>query len=126
MRQNYENRLRVLLSGDHTRRLFTSTGLLVASGLARVVIGGRGPYVEFDDSQVVMASLRPAPVRHYYYDEWRTVDQANLKFYHQRAVVDYADYRIGMWYATPFELFDESGVALIEPVRKQASPTLFD
>lgn len=108
----------VPVSGNPSFPLFTSSRLHVARGFCRVVIGGRGPYVEFNDAQVVVESLNPVEVVHYYYDEWRSADQSKLKFYRQKYRVDYADYKPGMWYATPFELFDSHGVVLIEPARK--------
>lgn len=130
MSLDYESRLRVPLFGDPTKRLFTSSGLLLATGFVRVVIGGRGPYVEFNDSQVSLGGMTQVPIQHYYYDEWRTADSARLKLYHQKRTVDYADYLPGMWYATPFELFNDVGTVLIEPAARRKTeeppPTLFD
>src|ERR1035437_1075339 len=104
--RDYAHRLLVPISGDPLFPLYTSTHLLVATGFARVVIGGRGPYVEFADGQVIHGALLQAEISHYYYNEWRTDDAANLKFYHQKFTVDYADYLVERWYATPFELYD--------------------
>jgi hypothetical protein len=115
--EDYARRLIVPVSGDASFPLFTSSGLHVARGFRRVVIGGRGPYVEFDDPLVVVESLAPVDAVHHYYDEWRSADRSRLKFYRQKHRVDYADYVPGMWYATPFELFDSSGDVLIVPVR---------
>jgi hypothetical protein len=39
--------------------------------------------------------------------EWRTKDQSNVKVYEQSRTVDYADYRVGLFYISPFDLFVE-------------------
>jgi hypothetical protein len=132
--QDYTNRLRVPVTGCPSVDLRTSSGTLVATGFVRVVLGSRGPYVEFDDLQLVLSNLAvPESQKHrlgssaFYYDEWRTVDDASVKFYHQKSVVDYADYRPGMWYASPFDLYLDDGKPLIEPLRKpEPPPSLFD
>lgn len=113
---NYENRINIPLSGDLDCKLFTSSRTLLSIGFSRVVIGGRGPYVEFNDRQIILETLEHIDGEHYYYDEWRTKDASHLKLYHQIYTVNYADYAPGMWYATPFELFDIQGKVLIEPL----------
>jgi hypothetical protein len=37
--------------------------------------------------------------------EWRTKDQSNVKVYEQSKTVDYADYKVGLYYISPFDLF---------------------
>src|ERR1019366_10060851 len=44
---DYQARLRIPVDGDPAMRLFTRSGTLAADGYLRVVIGGRGPYIEF-------------------------------------------------------------------------------
>ena len=108
--------------------MFTRTGLQVAKGYSRIVIGGRGPYVEFSDD-LIDASVLFVPKDQEYrlthraslYDEWRTNDSANVKFYHQKGTVGYANYLVKMWYASPFDLYDSSGTVLIDPIRKNQS-----
>lgn len=136
---DYHSRLRVPVEGNPKFKLFTKTGVQVAKGFCRVVIGGRGPYVEMDDYQIMMVNLfvpkdqmhRVSNPQKYYYEEWRTNDAAYLKLYYQKATVDYADYRVGMWYATPFELYGEDGIVLIDPIKKSSlsannEPSIFD
>jgi hypothetical protein len=92
---------------------FTYSGTLIARGYTRVVFGGRGPYVEFSTEQIVQAALVVPELErwrftssnpHFYYWEYRSNDPSNVKVYLQRRLVDYADYRVGMWYISPFEL----------------------
>jgi hypothetical protein len=54
---SYEKRLRIPLSGNDYARFETNTGLHVATGYTRVVIGGRGPYIEFLPGHLVWDSL---------------------------------------------------------------------
>jgi len=117
--QAYQNRLSVPLEGA-TIPLFTKTGLQVCSQYERIVIGERGAYVEIKrenltqyryiphDQEWRTESIRP------YYHEYRTSDAANIKIYHQQKRVDYADYRLAMFYISPFDLYTADGKVLIE------------
>lgn len=117
MRTDYRTRLSVPLAGDDTTRFRTRSGALLATGYSRVVIGARGPYVEFDARHLDVALLEEANAPHTYYVELRsTVD--NVKVYAQLLPVGYADYVPGMFYVSPFELFDDSGRPLIVPRRR--------
>jgi hypothetical protein len=57
--------------------------------------------------------------------EWRAKDQSNVKVYDQKRTVEYADYRVGLIYVDPLDLFVEG-----EPVitklekRKSRSPSV--
>ena len=89
----------------------TKSGLEVATGFTRIVHGGRGDYAEFLPEQIVLANLHIPPDEQWrlnssvaYYNEYRSNDNACIKFYHQKRTVKYADYRMNMWYALPSEL----------------------
>ena len=58
MPTNSQDRLRIPLEGNDHTRFETSTGLHVATGYTRVVIGGRGPYIEFLPGHLIWGSLR--------------------------------------------------------------------
>ncbi len=82
------------------------SGEVIATENIRVVHGERGSYVEFSDGQMVMDNLhipadqqwrQDAKYNYVFYDEWRT-NTENVKVYHQRKSVGYADYQVGMWY----------------------------
>ena len=79
----------------------TRSGLIIARGYLRVVIGERGPYLEFDDTQILKDNAyipedqkwrKRGQYSYVYYDEYRTIDACFVKLYKQRRVVDYADY----------------------------------
>jgi hypothetical protein len=83
--------------------------ILVATGSGHVVVGARGPYVEFRRDQMVMGNLTQVVglcphhnQRHKYFHEWRALD--NTMIYEQRQTVSYANYRIGYFYAAPSDL----------------------
>ena len=92
----------------------TKGGFLVASGFSRVVPGGRGAYVEFLYQQIKVETLfvpqdqlwrlkgPSSPLA--YYIEYRTSD--NVKVYHQKKRVDYADYIPDRYYISPVHLKD--------------------
>lgn len=105
--------------------LFTADRTLVCGGYERIVIGGRGPYVEIADVQLNGSSLVvPAEEKHrlgndiFYYDEYRTTDDSYVKVYHQKKLVSYAEYKIGFYYVDPADLFLENGTpVLVRPTK---------
>jgi hypothetical protein len=98
MSTNYQDRLRIPLEGNDFTRFETETGLHVATGYTRIVLGGRGPYIEFLPGHLIWDSLQMPDEEKYrlehpwkdkvFYVEWRTKDQSNVKVYEQRNSVD--------------------------------------
>jgi hypothetical protein len=125
MATDYRARLKLpaeaIDQGSPDMPLLTRSGLLVAAGFTRIVIGGRGPYVEFTDEQIVPQAFHWVRTGAFY-SEYRTNDVENVKAYYQHGRVDYADYRPGLWYVSPFDLAFEGGGTLIDPLprRKRA------
>ncbi|MFA5790625.1 MAG: hypothetical protein WC976_06165 [Caldisericia bacterium] len=125
---DYDKRLNVPLTGLSNINLFTKAGLLIATAYERIVIGGRGPYVEFLSEHIIAASFRVPKEQAYrlttdyvYYVEYRTNCISNVKAYFQRRVVNYADYRIGRWYVSPFNIVNAADVPLISPLRRKVT-----
>jgi len=127
---SYDKRLGIPLSGDNNTRFETSTGLHVATCYTRVVIGGRRPFIEYLPTHLIWDSLHiPDEQKHrkehpwkdrVYYVEWRTKDASRVKVYEQSRPVDYADYKVGLFYISPFDLFIE-GEAVITKLEKRRS-----
>jgi len=127
---SYEKRLRIPLSGDDHTRFGTKTGVHVATGYTRVGIGQRGPYIEFLPGHLIWDSLQMPDEEKYrlehpwkekvFYVEWRTKDQSNVKVYDQKRTVEYADYKVGLFYISPFDLFVE-GEPVITRLEKKKS-----
>ena len=125
MAQDYRARLLIPEAGDPAMKLFTRAGTLIADGYVRIVIGGRGPYVEFDNEQLWRSHLRVPAAEvyrfndaHVFYACYRSNDDSDVKIYWQKKPVDYADYQVGMYYASPFELVDGEGCDLVLPLKK--------
>ena len=58
MTTNYQDRLRMPLEGNDYTRFETKIGLHVATGDTTIVIGGRGPYIEFLTGHLIWDSLQ--------------------------------------------------------------------
>jgi len=123
MKKSYSERLKIPLEGSKTLQFFTKSGTHVATGYERIVIGGRGPYVEFRADQIVEENFEIPEDQEYrktdkrvYYIEARSKDESYVKLYIQKKTVAYADYKIGMLYISPFELKTEEIEELVEPL----------
>ena len=121
---SYADRLSCPVAGQKDFPLFTKSGEQVATGYSRVVIGGRGPYVEFTGKELIKENLYVPDGSLYrltsgtvYYDEYRT-NKDFVMVYSQKKPVAYADYKKGMWYVSPFDLYMADGTVLIQPLRK--------
>jgi hypothetical protein len=124
MKKTYEERLRIPLDRN-AMGLYTKSGMLVAVGYERIVIGKRGPYIEITDFELMKENFFiPADQKWRldsnicYYEEYRT-KKDNVKVYHQKKTVDYADYKIGMWYISPFDLKTANVDVLVEPLNRK-------
>jgi hypothetical protein len=92
--------------------LKTGCDTVVARKYERIVIGQRGPYVEFTTNQILCDKLFIPKNQLYrlsdpkvYYIEFRTNDSSNVKVYYQMRTVAYADYKIGSFYISPDDLY---------------------
>jgi hypothetical protein len=96
--------------------LATQTGMPVAAGYLRIVIGDYGAFVEFSPQQAIRENLKVQPGQGYRltdahyaarckYDWLTARDTSGCKIYYQRRTVPYADYRPGLLYISPYEVF---------------------
>ena len=122
--QNYAKRLRLPLEGQEDITFYTKSNTPIARGYIRVVIGGRGPYIEFAPKQIITQSFHIPENQRYrlddkrvYYIEARSKDESNVKLYFQRKTVEYADYKINMVYISPFDLTSDKYPLLIESLK---------
>jgi hypothetical protein len=93
----------------------------VATSYTRVAIGERGPYIEFLPGHSIWKNLHIPDEEKYglehpwkekvFYVEWRTKDQGNVKVYDQKRTVDYADYKVGLFYISPRALTSPRALA---------------
>ena len=130
MPSNYQDRLRIPLEGNDYTRFESETGSRVAAGYTRVVIGGRGPHIEFLPGHLIWDNLQMPDAEKYrtehpwedkvFYVEWRTKDQSNVKVYEQSRTVEYADYKVGLFYISPFDLYVEGEGVITKLERKKS------
>jgi len=99
---------------------YTKSGTPIAKNYVRVVIGDRGPYIEFTEKNMNHDALRIPDSQMWrvshggcYYIELRSTDEAYVKVYLQKRAVKYADYVVGFYYISPFELKSDKYPILI-------------
>jgi hypothetical protein len=125
---NYQDRLKISIEGDDKTNFYSKSGILIANGYNRVAIGKRGPYIEFErkhftsESKLTIPSdqvWRTKPTNLIYYLEFRICpEKDNIKVYFQKKVVDYADYKIGKFYISPFDLYLGKKKPIISKIRR--------
>lgn len=95
-------------SDGEPMHFFSSSGLLIATGYERVVVGDRGAYIEFWPDQIAKNNIFIPDHARYrltdkvcYYNEWQSKCNSKVFIYEQKKTVAYADYLIGMFYIHP-------------------------
>lgn len=91
--------------------IFLKNGTLFATEYNRIVHGERGDYVEFEKEHIVPKLVskfgnKPTDDLDIYYWWLIPVTDKNTKIYLQKKTVKYADYKIGKYYVSPYELKD--------------------
>lgn len=95
--------------------LYDLEGNLLCTGYTRIVIGDYSAFIEFSELQAAKENFIIAPGQEYRVHDkrfaehikyvWLTTKQGRkVKIYHQKKTVPYADYKIGMYYVSPFEI----------------------
>ena len=86
----------------------TLLGYPITNGITRLVVGDYGPYIEFAPEQLVapLAPKFPGPQKPWIKYVWLVHPQdARTKIYLQKRPVQYADYRPGMYYVSPDDVW---------------------
>jgi hypothetical protein len=106
----FANRLLINVEHGADLKFFSTSGVLLARGYLRVVIGKRGPYVEFSRDHIDWDAFSIPEYAKFrltnnvvFYDEYRSV-MDNVMLYFQKRTVAYADYKVGLCYISPFDL----------------------
>ena len=114
----YLSRISIPLSKNNIK-LYTKNNGIVSDGYDRIVIGKRGPYIEFNNTQLYWSQIFIPEDQFWrlestssYYIEYRTIID-NVKIYYQQKLVNYADYKIGLYYISPFDLYLDNGLCTI-------------
>lgn len=116
-RQEYEDALPDFLKNldSYNRNIFSLTGVLIANKFERIVIGDYGAFVEISDDDIIKENICIKPGEEYRINEPRYSEHVKYfwyepkegyksKLYFQQKTVDYADYKPGFWYVSPYEI----------------------
>lgn len=91
------------------------TGIKIASGYTRLVVGDYGAYLEISEDQIEFNNLyikngqewrldgQRYPNSKYYWYATDNIEGA-AKIYYQTKTVRYADYKVGYYYVSPYEV----------------------
>jgi len=118
IREDY-SRCTLIPTEGSDREFFTRSGTLIGRGYNRVVVGDYGAYVEFTHEQINKSAIidkfsrgNPKPYQKYWWMESFDID--SIKIYEQIKTVKYADYKPGMFYISPVDLYDNKGNKLYD------------
>jgi hypothetical protein len=122
---NYIERLKIPINGNNDLIFYTKSNIMLAKGYIRIVIGERGPYIEFERKNFIDFSKLQIPEsqkwrlknNNSFYIEYRSKDY--VKIYFQKRVVNYADYKIGKFYISPFDLYINNKEHIIDTLNKK-------
>lgn len=98
---------------EYKTPLYTQRGTLIANNFNRVVIGDYGAFIEIDPIDMAGYNLKVKEGQEFrYYEQYKTCkyywltakDDSNIKIYHQKGTVKYADYKKGKYYVSPYEV----------------------
>ena len=91
-----------------TTRLTTLQGYPLTNGITRMAVGDYGAYIEFAPEQLVakLATKFPDPQKPWIKYVWFVHPKdERTKIYLQKRTVQYADYRPGMYYVSPDDVW---------------------
>jgi hypothetical protein len=110
LHDDYRSRISIPLTGDN-QILSTKSGTVISHGYTRVVVGDYGAYIEMSPTQIQHANIQDRfgkrntpryPIKYW----WMVSrDHDEIKIYEQIKTVPYADYKPGMFYASPTDLY---------------------
>ena len=111
-------------------KIFTEFKELVANEYVRIVLGQRGPYVELRSIDIGLdipnGEIWRVNSQLAYYVHYRAKGRSPIKVYKQLKTVKYADYKVGMFYISPMDLFDSEGEPMLKYIpNKVGQLTLF-
>lgn len=98
--------------------IFSPSGIQISNGYERCVIGDYGAFIEIADDDIIKDNIIIKEGEEYRLNEKRYSDHVKYiwycpekgyptKIYFQKKTVNYADYKIGYWYISPYECSDK-------------------
>lgn len=106
------------VDGNPTQKLYSAYGTPISSGYKRIVIGDYGAFIEIEKAQMELQNIQCEVRQEYRINDekysknikyfWMTAkDNSHCKIYLQQKEVSYADYKVGMYYISPYEVFTD-------------------
>lgn len=100
-------------AGNENKKFYSKYGMHMATGYDRIVYGKRGAYIEFSRDNINLSSIYIPKSEEWrlnsskaFYVECRSKCSGYVKVYYQLKTVSYADYKIGKFYISPYDLKD--------------------
>jgi DNA-directed RNA polymerase subunit M/transcription elongation factor TFIIS len=115
-KKEHERALNISIKGNPKTKFYCSKCKMpIAIGYNRVVIGGRGPYIEFlKEGQIIDDNCHITNNLHKFFEEYCSNCVDKLFIYYQLKTVSYADYKVDMFYISPSLLCLEDGTPCID------------
>jgi hypothetical protein len=110
IREHFANCIPLPIGGA-SAKILNAEGTIIGNGYTRIVIGDYGAYLEFDEDQIKLTNIiqrwAGKPTRDVKYIWMQTNDEENTKVYWQQDTVDYADYKVGMYYMDVLDAYTD-------------------
>jgi hypothetical protein len=114
----YNNIPNILKINNNQFKIYSLKNTLISNMFNRIVIGDYGAFIEIDKCQIIKNNICIKHGQEYrFYDEnykynvkylWlTTIDNSDCKIYFQLKTVSYADYKIGCYYISPYDVIYE-------------------
>lgn len=115
-RDKFKLSLNIPLEGNSKEKFFCrECGQHLATGYSRIVVGDRGPYIEFSEENMILNNLfYPKNQEHKFFIEYSSSCEHKVFVYFQQQTVSYADYKIGFYYIAPELLSTEKVKELVD------------
>lgn len=135
-RDEYKESVPVSLNLDGASvPLFSCCGMKIARSYERIVIGDYGAFVEISADNIISDNIEVKKGQEFrifdpqYKDNvkyhWLTAkDNSNCKIYFQQKTVDYADYKPGFYYISPYEVKTEKDLTLDDRIQGSSNTNL--
>lgn len=101
--------------------VYSKNGTKIANKYERIVIGDYGVFLEIKNEDIIKENIKvkegqeyrikhPKYAKNIKYQWFTTKDESNCKLYYQQKEVNYADYKPGYWYISPYEVLEKEEV----------------
>lgn len=108
IQSHYKSLINLPLNGSNIS-ILNECGTVIGEGYSRIVVSDFGAYLEFSSEQIVKENIKQKwagnPKAGQKYIWMHTKDDDKTKIYRQCGEVQYADYKVGMYYMDVLDAF---------------------